>query len=114
MDNHVRRLTGCHVHYFNPFKSSRVTRYQADKVFDQDDYFQKKNTISSIIKRDKNFYGLYWSADAHTHKLVIPTKLLLVLPCSFSNCVFWSGILFPVIGLLTPNHKRLKRHKANR
>ena len=83
MDNHVRRLTGCHVHYFNPFKSSRVTRYQADKVFDQDDYFQKKNTISSIIKRDKNFYGLYWSADAHTHKLVIPTKLLLVLPVPF-------------------------------
>lgn len=83
MDNHVRRLTGCHVHYFNPFKSSRVTRYQADKVFDPEDYFQKKNTISSIIARDKNFYGLYWSADAHTHKLVIPKKLLYALPIPF-------------------------------
>lgn len=83
MDNHVRRLTGCHVHYFNPFKSSRVTRYQADKVFDPEDYFQKKNTISSIIGRDKNFYGLYWSADAHTHKLVIPKKLLFALPVPF-------------------------------
>lgn len=83
LDNHVRRLAGCHVHYFNPFKSSRVTRYQADKVFDQDDYFQKKNTISSIIARDKSFYGLYWSADAHTHKLVIPKKLLLAIPLPF-------------------------------
>lgn len=83
LDNHVRRLAGCHVHYFNPFKSSRVTRYQADKVFDQDDYFQKKNTISSIIARDKLFYGLYWSADAHTHKLVIPKKLLFALPVPF-------------------------------
>lgn len=79
LDNHVRRLAGCHVHYFNPFKSNRVTRYQGDKVFDQDDYFQKKNTISSIIKRDKAFYGLYWSADAHTHKLVIPKKLIVLL-----------------------------------
>ncbi|MBV2129870.1 zonular occludens toxin domain-containing protein [Arsukibacterium indicum] len=79
MDNHVRRLAGCHVHYFNPFKSNRVTRYQADKVFDQEDYFQKKNTIRSIITRDKSLYGLYWSADAHTHKLVLPKKLILVL-----------------------------------
>lgn len=79
LDNHVRRLAGCHVHYFNPFKSNRVTRYQADKVFDQDDYFQKKNTISSVIVRDKSMYGLYWSADAHTHKLVLPKKLILLL-----------------------------------
>lgn len=83
LDNHVRRLAGTHVHYFNPFKSSRVTRYQGDKVFDQEDYFQKKNTISSVIARDKRYYGLYWSADAHTHKLVIPKKLLLALPIPF-------------------------------
>lgn len=79
LDNHVRRLAGCHVHYFNPFKSNRVTRYQADKVFDPDDYFQKKSTISSVIVRDKTMYGLYWSADAHTHKLVLPKKLILLL-----------------------------------
>lgn len=83
LDNHVRRLAGTHVHYFNPFKSSRVTRYQGDKVFDQEDYFQKKNTISSVIARDKRYYGLYWSADAHTHKLVIPKKLLMALPLPF-------------------------------
>lgn len=83
LDSHVRRLAGTHVHYFNPFKSSRVTRYQGDKVFDQEDYFQKKNTISSVIVRDKRFYGLYWSADAHTHKLVIPKKLLIALPLPF-------------------------------
>ena len=79
IDNHVRRLAGCHVHYFNPFKSNRVTRYQGDKVFDQEDYFQKKNTIRSIITRDKTMYGLYWSADLHTHKLVLPKKLILIL-----------------------------------
>lgn len=84
LDNHVRRLAGCHVHYFNPFKSNRVTRYQADKVFDQDDYFQKKNTISSVIVRDKSMYGLYWSADAHTHKLVLPKKLILLVLVPFA------------------------------
>ena len=84
LDNHIRRLAGCHVHYFNPFKSNRVTRYQADKVFDPEDYFQKKNTISSIITRDKSMYGLYWSADAHTHKLVLPKKLILLLVVPFA------------------------------
>ena len=92
MDNHVRRLTGCHVHYFNPFKSSRVTRYQADKVFDQEDYFQKKNTISSIIKRDKAFLwpciGLLMLIPT---SLVIPKKLLFALPLPFL-IAFWFGI----------------------
>ena len=91
LDAHVRRLAGCHIHYFNPFKSKRVTRYQADKVFDPEDFFQKKNTISSVIKRDADFYGLYWSADAHTHKLVLPKKLffLLILPILIIFLVYY-------------------------
>lgn len=80
LDNHVRRLTGRHVHFFNPFSSNRVTRYQADKVFDPEDYHAKQKTQSKIIKRDKNFYGLYWSADVHTHKFKIPKKALLLIP----------------------------------
>lgn len=80
LDPHVRRLTGRHIHFFNPFTSSRVTRYQADKVFDPDDYFAKKKTQSKIIKRDKSFYGVYWSADQHTHKFKLPLKALLIIP----------------------------------
>lgn len=80
LDNHVRRLAGRHIHYFNPFASNRVTRYEADKVFDPDDYFAKQKTQKKIIKRDKAFYGVYWSADSHTHRFKIPKKALLLIP----------------------------------
>lgn len=82
LDNHVRRLTGRHIHFFNPFASKRITRYQSDKVFDPDDYFAKKATSKSVPKRDSKFYGLYWSADVHTHKSTFPKWLpfVLILP----------------------------------
>jgi len=80
LDNHVRRLVGRHIHFFNPFSSNRVTRYQADKVFDTDDRTARTETITSTIKRDNTFYDLYWSADIHTHKFVLPKKALLIFP----------------------------------
>lgn len=78
LDNHVRRLTGRHINYHNPLASKRVARLQSDKVFEPSDYFARKNAISTLIKRDSNYYGLYWSADLHTHKLVIPRKLIFI------------------------------------
>lgn len=80
LDNHIRRLTGRHIHFFNPFTSNRVTRFQADKVFDPEDYHARQKTQSKIIKRDSKFYGLYWSADQHTHKFKIPLKALAIIP----------------------------------
>lgn len=80
LDSHVRRLTGRHVHYFNPFSSNRVTRYEADKVFDPEDYHSKQKTQSRIMKRSTAFYGVYWSADVHTHKFRLPKKALLIIP----------------------------------
>jgi zona occludens toxin len=78
LDNHVRRLTGRHIHFFNPFASKRITRYQADKVFDPEDYFAKKAASKSVPQRDTKFYGLYWSADVHTHKSSFPKWILLL------------------------------------
>lgn len=80
LDNHIRRLTGRHIHFFNPFTSNRVTRFHSDKVFDPEDYHARQKTQSKIIKRDSNFYGLYWSADQHTHKFKLPRKVLLLIP----------------------------------
>lgn len=78
LDNHVRRLTGRHIHFFNPFASKRITRYQADKVFDPEDYFAKKTASKSVPTRDTKFYGLYWSADVHTHKSTFPKWVFLL------------------------------------
>lgn len=83
LDNHVRRLAGVHMHFFRPFGGSIIKRVWSDKVIDPDDYFQKKAAQVSTAPRDKKYYGLYWSADVHTHKFKVPTKLLLIFPVFF-------------------------------
>lgn len=88
LDYHIRGLAGRHIHYFNPWGSNRVSRLQGDKAFDPEDYFAKKAAQQTLIKRDKKYYGLYWSADKHTHKLALPKKLLVVLPLPF--IVIWA------------------------
>lgn len=97
LDSHVRRLVGRHIHYHNPLSSKKVSRLQGDKVFDPNDYHQKKNTISSLITRDSNFYGVYWSADLHTHKIVIPKKLVILVLVALAvpvMVVYWLSYRF--------------------
>ena len=80
LDSHVRRLVGRHVHYSNPLASKKITRMEHDKVFDPSDFHQRKNATKAVKSRDSNFYGLYWSADVHTHKARIPKLLYLLIP----------------------------------
>tara|TARA_Y100000588_G_scaffold373586_1_gene447608 strand:- start:392 stop:1603 length:1212 start_codon:yes stop_codon:yes gene_type:complete len=71
-DANLRKLVGRHIHFFNPFGGERVTRKESPKVFNPDDYHDSKVASKKIVKRDKNFYGVYWSAEIHTHKPKIP------------------------------------------
>lgn len=95
LDNHVRRLAGVHIHFFRPFGGSIIKRIWSDKVIDPDDYFDKKAAQISTAPRDKKYYGLYWSADVHTHKFKVPTKLLLIFPVFFGVAY---GIYFVTTG----------------
>ncbi|TDP40694.1 zonular occludens toxin Zot [Idiomarina aquatica] len=80
LDSHVRRLVGRHIHFHNPLASKRISRMENDKAFDPADFHQRKNATKSVKKRDSSFYGLYWSADVHTHKRRFPKILLLLIP----------------------------------
>jgi len=80
LDNHVRRLVGAHMHFFRPFGGSLIKRQWADKVFNPEDYFQAQQAQTKPQPRDSNYYGLYWSADEHTHKFKAPLKLLMIFP----------------------------------
>lgn len=88
LDSHVRRLVGRHVHFQNPLASKRITRMENDKVFDPSDFHQRKNATKSVKKRDSSFYGLYWSADVHTHKRRFPKILLLLIPIFIAPAYF--------------------------
>ncbi|CCO41386.1 zonular occludens toxin domain-containing protein [Vibrio nigripulchritudo] len=85
IDANIRKLVNKHVEFYNPFGGGQVTRYEARKYSDFNDYHQKKQAKKSPINRDKDFYGLYWSAEIHTHKFEFP-RMLLLLP-------FFLGVL---------------------
>lgn len=98
MDVNIRRLTGRHVHYHNPFGGERVTRYQESKQFDPDDYFATKNCTKSLVKRNKKFYGVYWSADIHTHKFQVPKFVLVFFALIILLCFLGYHFYFNFLG----------------
>lgn len=78
LDNNIRRLAGRHIHYQNNFGTPSVTRFETQKVTDFDEYFGRQSADKRTIRRDKNFYGLYHSADVHTHRVRIPKKVYVI------------------------------------
>jgi hypothetical protein len=96
LDSHVRRLVGRHIHFSNPLASKKISRMEHDKVFDPSDYHQRKNATKAVKSRDSKFYGLYWSADVHTHKARIPKFLYLLIPAAIVP--FWVAYYFSTLG----------------
>ena len=76
-DQNLRKLVGRHIHFYNPFGGKRVTRYENPQVFDPKNYHDKKQAKKKPTAHATNFYGVYWSAEIHTHKFQFP-KILLV------------------------------------
>ncbi|MBL4307022.1 zonular occludens toxin domain-containing protein [Vibrio fluvialis] len=88
-DANLRKLVGRHVHFYNPFGGSRVTRKEQPRCFDPNDFHDSKQATKKIVKRDSKFYGLYWSAEIHTHKFKFPRVLFFGL---LALCVVgWSA-----------------------
>jgi zona occludens toxin len=78
IDVHVRRLCGSHIHYSRVFGSSNVARYQVERVFNEVEKFPANKTADrTIIKLDKNYFGVYSSAQAQHHFKFKPTKKAL-------------------------------------
>lgn len=79
VDQNLRRLVGRHVHFFNPFGGKTVTRKESPEVFNPKDYHQNKQATKTTVRHPVEFYGVYYSAEIHTHKLKLPKKLILLL-----------------------------------
>ena len=78
IDVHVRRLCGSHIHYSRVFGSSNVARYQVERVFNEVEKFpSNKLADRTIIKLDKNYFGVYSSAQAQHHFKFKPSKKAL-------------------------------------
>lgn len=75
-DQNLRKLVGRHVHYHNPFGGKQVTRFESSKCIDPDNYHDKKQCKKKAMTHDSKFYGVYWSAEIHTHKFQFPKILI--------------------------------------
>ncbi|EIJ0948498.1 zonular occludens toxin [Vibrio vulnificus] len=78
-DQHIRKLVGRHIHYFNPFGGKRIVRYENPQTFDPRNYHDKKQAQKKPSAHPVNFYGCYWSAEIHTHKFKFPKFALVGL-----------------------------------
>lgn len=77
LDNVIQKCTNSHIHYFRPMGGAAITRFQRDKQFNTDYKGDLEKCATKMMRRDSNFYGVYWSADEHTAKFKIPPKLYL-------------------------------------
>lgn len=75
VDAHIRRLTGRHIYYWRLWNGNRVSRYEFEKYSDVDKVNDLKLGRKSIIKLDKNFFGVYKSAVTHNMKFRPPPLL---------------------------------------
>ena len=91
VDQNLRRLVGRHIHFFNPFGGKRVTRKENPETFNPKDYHQNKQATKKTISHPTEFYGVYYSAEIHTHSFKLPAKLwlLLILPLMSIGCMWY-------------------------
>ncbi|WP_051146654.1 zonular occludens toxin domain-containing protein [Marinobacter daepoensis] len=73
IDTKVRRLVGQHFHFKRQFGLQSATRFTFQECADDpNDYFAQKAATKTRKRFNKKLYGLYKSAEVHTHKRKIP------------------------------------------
>ena len=93
LDVHVRRLTGTHIHLSRKFGANRSTKYTGNEVFDPKNFHELKTCEKTMFSFPKKSFGLYKSAEVHTHKRHIP-KFLYVIPVGLAVVGFMLYSIF--------------------
>lgn len=94
IDVFVRRLIGNHTHYSRPFGVPFATKMTWPKCKDPDDFHAAKEAEKGTVKLDKKYFGVYKSAELHTHRIRIPKKIIffiiLIIISSFFAIRFYN------------------------
>ena len=84
LDYQAKACVNYHIHYKNIHGGEKVSRLESGAHFNVNSISERKNVQrQSVIRRDKKYYGSYYSAEMHTNKWRMPTmykKLLIVIP----------------------------------
>lgn len=82
IDVHARRLCNKHIHYWRIFGSTKVSRYEMERVCNEVEKVNKLPDASrTIISLDKRYFGVYSSAQAAHHFKFKPSKKAVVFAC---------------------------------
>jgi len=76
VESHVRKLVGKHEHINRPKGSSTVGISTMDHYFDIQDSKVVRSADFTIWRHPKKYFNTYKSATIHTHKFVVPKKLI--------------------------------------
>ena len=91
IDVHVRRLCNKHIHYWRIFGSSKVARYESERIFNEVEKFStNKEATRTIIGLDKKYFGVYSSAKAGHHFKFRPSKKAVFFLCALL-VTLWLG-----------------------
>lgn len=101
--HHVRKLVGCHVHFYRGSGATSVARYEWSHTCDNpNDRQEQRRADFSIFRFDKKLFDKYKSSTVHTHKLKIPKKLVFIAIMTLSIFAF-AAVMFSQGGIFGGN-----------
>lgn len=89
VDTNLRRLVGAHRHIVRTFGTNRAVVHEWGEVH-LDCEIRRSSSSKSTFKYPKSSFGLYKSAEVHTHKRMIPKQVIYILLGLFIS----SGLLY--------------------
>jgi zona occludens toxin len=89
VDPYIRKLAEEHNHLMRPYGAKRAVVHTWKGVKDNCDK-SRKDSLTSSFAYPKEVYGWYKSAEVHTHKFKLPTKIkmLLLIPLLLGACIY--------------------------
>lgn len=95
LDAGFRRFVGKHTHIERVFGMQSAKWLTWEKcVSDVEDHFKRKEAVVKRVGFDKKYYGVYKSAEVHTHKRKMPMKVFI----PFIALVVIIGFLVSFVG----------------
>jgi zona occludens toxin len=90
IDSNVRRLTGTHKHVMRAFGAAYAVVHEWSQVKEQCDK-TRGDSLKTQFAYPKEAFGLYKSAEVHTHKRKLPWRMFILIVIPF-------GLIFSAAG----------------
>lgn len=92
IDVHARRLVNKHIHVWRIFGTSKLSRYELPRVYNEVEKFnQAKDADRTTITLDKKYFGVYSSAEAKHHFKFKPSRKAVIFAIACIVALFCIG-----------------------